>query len=451
MIAAMARCGDSRQLLAFEGLPLPLLFEDAGEVADVLHAIVRTWPLRDASRANANPVEARSTPSPNHQVIPAKAGISACTANATPALSQADQPPAPHDAALIVARDNGAFTVCSPARDVVAERLSAVEAACCLLVELVELMVAGTPEAICLHAGAAMIGGRLVVLAGDARAGKSTLAVALAARGHRLFCDDMLPVRAGRAVALGIAPRLRLPLPEAVARVLADYLATCPGPTAGRYGYVLPPSLAPHGETAPLGAIVVLDRRPGPTHIERLPPAATLTHLLRRNFARDDDASAILGRLQALTSGVATYRLHYETLDDACSSLENVFLHDAPTAEAIGRVTAHAALKLHATAAAYRRAPGISTVQIGETLFLASDATGQLVELNAVGALVWDLLADADTPQSIAKIVAETFAAPPEVVAGDIARLLADLTAAGFAIEASPRSGRPAPPRYGRG
>jgi len=71
-----------------------------------------------------------------------------------------------------------------------------------------------------LHAAAVEIDDRLVLIAGANMAGKSTLATALAAGGHRLWSDDrvlIMPDDGGdgfQAVALGLAAKVRLPLPD---------------------------------------------------------------------------------------------------------------------------------------------------------------------------------------------------------------------------------------------
>ncbi len=61
-----------------------------------------------------------------------------------------------------------------------------------------------------LHAAAVVIGGRAVVLAGDSGAGKSTTALALLRRGHRLLSDDQALIDPDtRLVASGV-PSIKL-------------------------------------------------------------------------------------------------------------------------------------------------------------------------------------------------------------------------------------------------
>jgi hypothetical protein len=64
-----------------------------------------------------------------------------------------------------------------------------------------------------LHANAIVVGGRAVALAGHAAAGKSSLAAALAMRGHQVMTDDICVINVrggGDAWVLPGSPRLRL-------------------------------------------------------------------------------------------------------------------------------------------------------------------------------------------------------------------------------------------------
>jgi hypothetical protein len=64
-----------------------------------------------------------------------------------------------------------------------------------------------------LHAAAVEIGGRAILLAGPSGVGKSTLAAALASRGHRLLADDLCAIRReqdGSVSVLASFPRVRL-------------------------------------------------------------------------------------------------------------------------------------------------------------------------------------------------------------------------------------------------
>lgn len=91
---------------------------------------------------------------------------------------------------------------------------SPASAACSLVGDLISQRLAGEPELLGLHCGSVEVNGRLVLFPESSKAGKSTLTVAFAAAGYRIFGDDVLGLTAhGEGVAMGVAPRLRLPLP----------------------------------------------------------------------------------------------------------------------------------------------------------------------------------------------------------------------------------------------
>lgn len=139
------------------------------------------------------------------------------------------------------------------------------------------LRLRGVPS---LHAGAVAIDGVAVALAGPPRAGKSSTTAALAARGHPLVADDVLPLRAAEAgVRVDPAyPHLRL-WPDMVPAVY--------GP-----GAWLPP-LTPNwdkrfarldgafqGEPLPLGAVYVLAARRDGVDAPRLEPLGGMQAVL---------------------------------------------------------------------------------------------------------------------------------------------------------------------------
>jgi hypothetical protein len=124
-----------------------------------------------------------------------------------------------------------------------------------------------------LHAAAAELGSRLLLIVGDSGAGKSTLVAHLLARGHRLLGDDLVrftPVTrsfeaVGRSVKLDDNSLRHLPLIacRCALAVVGTFLA------AGCY-YVSPAAIRRDWEAAPARpwAVVLLDRstrndRPG--------------------------------------------------------------------------------------------------------------------------------------------------------------------------------------------
>ena len=93
--------------------------------------------------------------------------------------------------------------------------LPTASALCALMADVLEAHIEESQNPIALHAGAVAMGNRLIAITGPKRAGKSTLIARLCAEPDlQIFCDDVLPISPqGEGVALGVAPRLRLPLP----------------------------------------------------------------------------------------------------------------------------------------------------------------------------------------------------------------------------------------------
>lgn len=388
--------------LEFGGVALDL--RDAAPVAATLSAILRGWPVSEEA----------------HPGVEASALAS-------------------------VATGEGGYRIDSPWLEEPVSGLTEVEAACSLAIDLLQGWLETRPDLLCLHCGAVEIGGRLVVFTGPSRAGKSTLAARLAAGGARLFCDDALPVdaRDGCGIAPGIAPRLRLPLPARAGEALRGFVAAHPGPSDGRYLYLDPPGLAPRGERAPVGAILLLDRREtGPARLLPARPEDALRLLLSQNLARDLDPALIVDRMAALQAAAPCMRLVYSDLDDAADAIFSAFsgpgavaVPDAPCepfepwlAEASAAATAsvdHDALHL-------RRA-GIAVRRIGDGLFLCDPREHTILHLNAMGAGVWRLLDEPVSVGEAADIVAEAFpGVARERIACDVGAFFASLAARGL-------------------
>src|SRR3546814_15265532 len=109
-----------------------------------------------------------------------------------------------------------------------------------------------------------MVHDRLFAFPAPGRTGKSTLTAQLAASGARIFSDDVLPldVTTACAGALGIEPRLRLPLPAACSHGFQRWFARRKTLTNSRYAYIGLPRSGP-GAPAPLGAERSEERRVG--------------------------------------------------------------------------------------------------------------------------------------------------------------------------------------------
>jgi hypothetical protein len=110
-----------------------------------------------------------------------------------------------------------------------------------------------------------------VLLAGPTHAGKSTLSLLLASGGACMLGDDVILVEAedgddGRptAASLGLAPKVRLPLPPRIAEAAAGYVEDAGAARIADVAYIHPRDgeLAPFGRRFPVASLVLLERLP---------------------------------------------------------------------------------------------------------------------------------------------------------------------------------------------
>lgn len=337
---------------------------------------------------------------------------------------------------------------------------TAVGAACSLMVSLAEAFVIENPSRLCFHGGAALLAGRLVVFPGRSHTGKSTLIARLAAGGHRIFCDDILPLDdAGDGVAMGVAPRLRLPLPARASRAFRDFVAGNAGASDGAYQYLAlsDSGLARRGATAPLGAIVLLDRhRSGPATMHEAPRSLALMLLARQNVSRSNDARPLLAQMHAIVQRLPCYVMSYSDLEEATALLESVFAR-WPARPSLSLPISPAALYDRLlerddaddgpedSSPGYRagmrlvRNPAITLHDVdGEAFLAGADATAVIQHLNPVGAGIWILLAVPTDEDEAAQALAVAFPdVDPHIIAHDVASLFLDLYRSGFAVAAA--------------
>ena len=328
---------------------------------------------------------------------------------------------------------------------------TAVSAACSVIVDVVKGYVEENPSRLCLHCGSVAFAGRLVIFPSEYRAGKSTLVARLAAGGHQVFGDDVLPLSDddARGIALGLAPRLRLPLPENAAKAFQQFVAKHAGPGDGYYQYLDLPDgrLARRGATLPLGAVVLLDRQAdGAASLGRASRSAALQALITRNFARTAPAGDLLDRLRRVMDRLPLFALRYSDLEAAAELLERTFAQWPPHAGEIAfdaRPASGEAVVVAGDLAAkiaglrLRQNPAIKLHAVDGELFLA-DAEGLAIHhLNAMGAGLWNLLAEPVTEAEAAEVLCGAFPdADPAAIAHDVRTLFAALFAGQFVIPA---------------
>jgi hypothetical protein len=318
---------------------------------------------------------------------------------------------------------------------------SAVGAACCIMVDVVDDMITKRPATLWLHCGSVLLNGRLVIFPSHSK----------------VFGDDILPLAADdeKGVGLGIAPRLRLPLPASASEGFRRFVGARTGASDEQYAYLRLENaeLARHGEEAALGAIVLLDRHDGES--ARFLPAdraAVLLTLVNQNFTSGEPADRLLARLHALMDRLPSMTLRYSDLDAAVDAIEAMFADWPPSLDMvedlstdIGRPrlvrpgeedalqVVSGTPRLPTSTHALSRSDGISIREVDGELFLAGVQGEAIYHLNPLGAGIWNLLAEPHSQEEIAQIVAGAFPdVERPVIEADVSQLLAGLMSIGM-------------------
>ena len=196
---------------------------------------------------------------------------------------------------------------------------------------LISVHVARRPGLICLHAAAAEIAGALVLLVGDSFAGKSSVALHLAVRGHRFFGDDQIALSLDgmpTATCLGLMPKVRTPLPDDCGDAFREFVE---GYTAMEgdgmvYLKLWEGEAGTFGDTAPVRAVVFLDRQDG--GVAALSPASRadlLRVLVPTAFAPHVASADLVAGLARLADTVELHRLRFSSSRDAAALLSQTF------------------------------------------------------------------------------------------------------------------------------
>lgn len=293
------------------------------------------------------------------------------------------------------------------------EGLPLASAVCAIAADLAQGYSEDRPGSLTLHCGAFQLGDNLIALTGRARAGKSTLIARLAMEPDlRVFCDDVLPIdETGCGVALGIAPRIRVPLPKAVSACFRCFVEERAGPIDDQYGYVISDTVAAHGAKAPLTAVVELNRRPrARARLHRLDAADAVQLIAEQNMADLLTARRAFDQISALVNGLQRFSLVYSDLDDAVDLLRRTFA-GGPTStvdDAVDSSRRRSVLtrprqtSFDVQRHVWTRGKGVKTRQIDEAAFLFREDDKTLWRMNELATAVWVIL---DEPSSIGDIV----------------------------------------------
>ncbi|MEQ8398835.1 hypothetical protein [Thalassobaculum sp.] len=191
------------------------------------------------------------------------------------------------------------------------------EAAHWVLAGAIAARVEAMPGALVLNAGAALLADRAVVFAGASHAGKSSMALHLAASGIPLLGDDRLILGIAAdppsATALGLARKVRTPLPddfsESARRLAAGTRA---GHGGGADVLTWDPSIdRDAGTTAAVVRIVLLRRDPAVqvSRLVGLGAAEAVAQLLPLCGRHAGSAAALLEAVARLVRSVPVQRL----------------------------------------------------------------------------------------------------------------------------------------------
>lgn len=332
--------------------------------------------------------------------------------------------------------DGDKWRLVTPRADKQDSLLQPVNAICDLICEMSWERLRSRPDLLCLHAAAVVFGNRLVIFPNQRRAGKSLLTATLARRGHPVFTDDFVPLavdpqtRVISGVANGIAPRLRLPLPDTLAPDHAAWIDAHITTRNKQYGYLSEIDLPRSGSELPLGAIVMLDRDmtlEGPATLAPVSADEAFAVIMKQNFGRQVHAGAILAVAEAMTKTVPVLRMTYRDVEEAAVLLDTTdLLQDMPTARitAEGRQmpTRPAPLDMRKDRSRdeaqmgclYARVPGYTEVETDQAIYLASELGLAIRKLNPLSMMIWKLLEEAVSGDIIVSVLVELFPDIPQ-------------------------------------
>jgi hypothetical protein len=190
-----------------------------------------------------------------------------------------------------------------------------------LLFEANRHAIDGTPDLVLVHASAAVLDGRAIVMPGPMGAGKSTLVAALVDAGLGYLTDEV--------VALDPATGVVVPYPKYIS--LGPALAhLVPDPRAeirailGDQRLVSPDAIRPGAlAAAALPRVVVFPRyeRGAATAVTRLRPAAALSRLAQHAFHLDHDGPRVLATLATTVERSSCFEMVSGDVDEARDAL----------------------------------------------------------------------------------------------------------------------------------
>lgn len=261
-----------------------------------------------------------------HGSIPPQAALPAAVAEALRLAAPGWSRDSGDDGVRVAAAPGG-FRVAGAGVDRIAD--DAWEAAHWVLAAAFGRAAEAVPGRLVLNAGAMLVGGRAIVFAGESHAGKSAVALHLAAAGLPLLGDDRLLLDTGAepatAAGLGLARKVRTPLPADFSDAARGFAVTARvGHEAGADVLAWDPAIdRPAGTAAPIAGVYLLHRVPGcgPARSEPAGAAAAVAALLPLCGRHAGTSADLLAAVTALIRQVPVVRLRAANAADAAAAL----------------------------------------------------------------------------------------------------------------------------------
>jgi adenylate kinase family enzyme len=191
--------------------------------------------------------------------------------------------------------------------------------------DLYEQVVARAHHGWVLHAAAIDVGGRALVLSGPSGAGKTTLTLALAKRGHRVLTEEVVLIQR-TGVVFGLARPIHVPADSPQRHEIPSGWRQCAYPLRGRDGrereniIAIAPRQALALEPLPLHAMVRIGHgQDWPVELRRSSHHVALQRLWDRALRQDDQGLETAAEVLRLHG---SYELSSRTADEALTLLE---------------------------------------------------------------------------------------------------------------------------------
>ena len=354
------------------------------------------------------------------------------------------------DVVLSVLYEDGRYKVEAPWLKGCQHFADAAELAHALTAHVARSWMLEQPGMLWLGAAAAEFGEQIVVFVGGPRSGKSLLLASLAVGGNRIFADSILPVlpedQCGQS--LGLAPQIKLPLPEELAGALRTIVESRIESGSESFGYLSPldGALAGFGDRARIRAFVILDRSDGaPASLSPASSGKLVKRLLLNSFGEGMAADMLLKNVEHIVGDATCYRLAWSDPQEAVSLLRARFAPwrtpaDDNISQARGETRKQARRRPSGpkvpSGRVFRHREGLLEHLVDSDLFLVNPGGQAIYHLNVLGTGLWRLLDGRYGLDDAVSILGQAFPEiDPATIEQDVNSLVQDLTDRGLLIE----------------